>query len=66
MYLGLYEISCNAQTCHLGIVRNDVLNSSLPGAVHKYWIQVNSICSSYFRGHGESVRVEDKKKFRAD
>lgn len=65
MYLGLYDIRCNAQTCHLGIVRNDVLNGSLPGAVHKYRIQVNSICSCYFRGHGESVRVEHKKKSRA-
>lgn len=30
------EISCNVQTCHLWAGRNDVLNSSLPGAVYKY------------------------------
>lgn len=60
------EISCNAQICHLGIVRNDVPSGLLPGAMHKYWIQVNNICSCYFRGHGESVRVEEKMNFRAD
>jgi len=66
MYLGLYKISCNVQTCHLGIVRNDVLDDSLTGAMHKYWIQVNSICSCYFREHGETVKVDDKKKFTPD
>lgn len=66
------EISCNAQTCHLGIVRKDVPNDLLPEVGHKYWIWANNILIFaaffffFFKGHGETVSVENKKKNSVD